>query len=142
MKTLKQVIAAYSEKTLNESINVYNSLALSGYTMQDLEVRNKAILNQQRNFQIEDEKVMKEQQRQAKKKQAAYNRIAPRCPEIDCNEVLILYTIRKPKGPANIYGYKSLYSCSSDTCFYERYGHQTSDELYSELLEKEKDNGS
>lgn len=142
MKTLEQAVAAYSEKVLTEAINVYSSLVLSGYTIQDLELRNQAILDQQRTFEIEGKKLLKEQQQQVNKEIEEYKRIAPICPESECGQYLMLSNIREPKGKGNIHGYKSLFYCSSDTCLYEKYTKQDTDSIYKELLEKEKANGS
>lgn len=140
MKTLEQAIAAYDEKVILGSMNLYRSLTLSGYTIQDLEDRNKARVVEQQRLQIEGDKLMKEQRLQAEKDKAAYERIAPRCP--DCGLSLMLRSINTPQGKGNKYGYKSLLYCSE--CLYEKYSRKPADYLYQQMIEnskKEKTNG-
>ena len=133
MKTLEQAIAAYNEKVILESVNLYRSLTLSGYTIQDLEDRNKARAVEQQRLQIEGDKLMKERQLQAEKDKAAYELIAPKCP--DCGLPLMLRGINTPQGKGNKYGYQSLLYCQD--CLYEKYSIETADYQYKQMIKEE-----
>lgn len=56
-------------------------------------------------------------QEELERQQVLFESLARECPE--CRGIIRPYPITIPQGPANLYGYQSVWLC--DTCLYERY---------------------
>lgn len=48
-----------------------------------------------------------------------WNEKAKKCPE--CGAAMMLYEVPFPKGPRNLYGYKTLWQCRNQRCLFEEY---------------------
>lgn len=62
-----------------------------------------------------------------------------RCPK--CNRPMMLRHICKPQGRENLYGYRSVWECINENCYYERYSKLNVKQQVRRLKPKQKPKG-
>jgi hypothetical protein len=60
----------------------------------------------------------------------------PMCPE--CEDKLFPVSIKQEEGVGNIHGYKTVWQCSGEECFYEKYNKEPIDEIIASFVGEEK----
>jgi len=131
---VEEKLAAFSRKTLQGALTVHIVLETEGISYEELEEYLEGLRKKVKNLHSERRREMEERRKEAEKQRIEWEQKTDKCPQ--CNTPLALTRIRTPKGPANKFGYRSLWICTKDDCSYEKYSKEVIEDIYDRIMRR------
>lgn len=115
-KLIEEKSGAFTIKELETFVTVFDYFRTHG--IEPIDLRNFVVTVKETRVK---QMLIKEEEAQRNSKN--WETRGPKCPK--CKSSLYINAINTPEGPANRNGYKSVWTCGNDDCFYQRFSKIT-----------------